>query len=479
VFQDPHLATHTANHDILELKFFNFPPAKAADAKGASSDVKGASSDVKSASTEAKSASTEAKGAVSKGNGGPSAEESDPSSETSELSSEASVVSHETAVPSRGKAAPARATPPARVTAASSRRAEKTYIRYNVNSPEGKVMLAKYAHAVDIMRQLPAYEQHSWQWWWNTHWIKGFPAFLWDLSMKRKTEYIDSLATNYAVPASFRTDAMAVWDGCQAHTTDPSDSEHYQQWFFLPWHRLMLAQFEGVIREVLHDESFTLPYWNPVTGNPDDFIVPAVFREPGSTLYNGTRWFWVNGGERIDNLYRDWINLDALNEKFYIDAPQGGLGFEPRLDANPHFLTHFALGGDMAEFSTVGGDPMFYLHHANMDRLWESWNRLPGRTNPTDPKFLNRKFSYGDRSGKRVDRAVSEAKRTGQMGYEYDAYELAPKPRAKTVASAAIDSTIRALYLAAGHGGGAHNHSMAVAAGNDQGRIAIVQGNPK
>ena len=99
-------------------------------------------------------------------------------------------------------------------------------------------------------------------------------------------------------------------------------------------------------------------------------------------------------------LYRDWISLDALNEKFYIDSANGSLGFEPRLDQNPHFFTHFALGGDMAEFSTVGADPIFYLHHANMDRLWESWNRL-GNKNPTDPKYLNRKFAYGDRSGKR------------------------------------------------------------------------------
>ena len=124
---------------------------------------------------------------------------------------------------------------------------------------------------------------------------------------------------------------------------------------------------------------------------PTILIVPAVFRQPGTPLYNGTRWFWVNGGERIDTLYRDWINLDALNEKFYIDSPTGNLGFNPRLDQNPHFFTHLALGGDMAEFSTVGGDPMFYLHHANIDRLWESWNRL-GNTNPTDPKYLNRKF---------------------------------------------------------------------------------------
>jgi len=116
----------------------------------------------------------------------------------------------------------------------------------------------------------------------------------------------------------------------------------------------MLYQFEGVIREVLHDEDFTLPYWNPVTGNPADLVVPAVFRDPGTTLYNGTRWPWVNGGERIDTLYKDWINLDALNETSYIDSPNGNIGFNPRLDLNPHFLTNVALGGDMANFATVG-----------------------------------------------------------------------------------------------------------------------------
>jgi len=287
------------------------------------------------------------------------------------------------------------------------------------------VMVAKYARAIEIMRELPDHDQRSWKWWWNTHWIKGFPAFLWDHSRKLKTEVIASL------PPEARADAEAVWNGCQAHPYNPSDPEQYQQWYFLPWHRLMLAQFEGVIREVLQDEDFSLPYWNPVTGNPDDFIVPAVFRVPGTTLYNGTRWPWVNGGERIDTIYKEWINLSALNEKFYIDSPTGNLGFNPRMDQNPHFFTHFALGGDMAEFSTVGGDPMFYIHHANIDRLWESWNQL-GNKNPTDPKYLNRVFSYGDRSNKRADLPVSASDRTAQMGYEYDAYELPPQSRRLT-----------------------------------------------
>ena len=212
-------------------------------------------------------------------------------------------------------------------------------------------MLAKYARAIEIMRELPQHDQRSWQWWWNTHWMKGFPAFLWEHSRKLKTEVIATL------PQEARADAEAVWNGCQSHAYDPSDPEHFQQWYFLPWHRLMLHQFEGVIREVLQDEEFSLPYWNPLTGDANDLIVPAVFRDPGSTLYNGTRWPWVNGGARIDVLYKDWLTLDALNEKFYIDSPTGSLGFNPRMDQNPHFFTHFALGGDMAEFSTVGGGP--------------------------------------------------------------------------------------------------------------------------
>jgi Common central domain of tyrosinase/Kelch motif len=373
-FLDPKLVTHTAAHDVLELKFF--APMSAAASK-----------------PRAPSASSSAK-------------------------------------------RPTGATAGARASTDSSK---KVHIRYNVNSPEGQKMLAKYARAVDIMRTLPDDDMRSWTWWWYTHWIKGPPAFLWDFARKKKTQVVASL------PPDKREVAEAVWNGCQAHPYDPTDPEHYQQWYFLPWHRLMLSEFEGVIREVLHDEDFTLPYWNPVTGDPGDLVVPAVFRQPGTTLYNATRWFWVNGGERLDVLWRDWLSLDCLNEKFYIDSPTGSLGFNPRLDLNPHFLTHIALGGDMADFATVGGDPIFYLHHCNLDRIWESWNRL-GNKNPTDPKYLNRKFAYGSRTGGRVDLPVSAGDRVAQLGYEYDAYEKPPRAKLTAKEAAVSDATLKSLY---------------------------------
>ena len=117
----------------------------------------------------------------------------------------------------------------------------------------------------------------------------------------------------------------------------------------------MLYQFEGVIREVLHDEDFSLPYWNPVTGNPADLVVPAVFRDPGSTLYNGTRWPWVNGGERIDTLYRDWLTLDCPQREVLHRLAERQPWVQPQDRPEPALLHSFALGGDMADFATVGG----------------------------------------------------------------------------------------------------------------------------
>ena len=457
-FFDPHIEVHTAAHDVLELNF-GLPPAGAKNdgavpsgvEKNVSSPTSGTPKDADTAPGAAKKISATPSVDVNGVSAAPTADVSDGSAAPSAAFKNVSaVVSKNTNSVS---------------TASSGRK--KPYIRYNVNSPEGQVMLAKYARAVEIMRTLPDYDTHSWNWWWNTHWIKGPPAFLWDFSRKKKTEVIATL------PPEYRETAEAVWDGCQAHPYNPSNPEQYQQWYFLPWHRLMLYEFEGVIREVLHDEDFTLPYWNPVTGDPADLVVPAVFRVPGSALYDGTRWPWVNAGDRIDMLYRDWINLDVLNEKIYIDSPTGNIGFNPRLDVNPHFLTHLALGGDMADFATVGGDPIFYLHHANLDRIWESWDRL-GHTNPTDPKYLNRKFAFGDRSGKRVDLPVSAGDRTAQLGYEYDVYEKPPKPKsASPKALASREATLQEMYHSA-HGGphGAH-HGQNNTGSSEHGQDAI------
>ena len=139
-------------------------------------------------------------------------------------------------------------------------------------------------------------------------------------------------------PAGVRADAEAVWNGCQAHPYNPSDPEQYQQWYFLPWHRLMLSQFEGVIREVLHDEEFSLPYWNPVTGNPtisSSLPCSGIRAARCITARAGPGSMGANGSICSTRTGSLWT---ALNEKLYIDSPTGSLGFNPRLDSEPAFL---------------------------------------------------------------------------------------------------------------------------------------------
>ncbi|HVR23560.1 MAG TPA: hypothetical protein VMU26_09575, partial [Candidatus Polarisedimenticolia bacterium] len=67
------------------------------------------------------------------------------------------------------------------------------------------------------------------------------------------------------------------------------------------------------------------------------------------------------------------------------------------------------------------------------------------------------------RSGKRVDLPVSAADRVAQLGYEYDAYEKAPKPQHLTTEEAAArERTYKDLHEKAmsGPNGAHHAHSV-------------------
>ena len=53
----------------------------------------------------------------------------------------------------------------------------------------------------------------------------------------------------------------------------------------------------------------------------------------------------------------------------------------------------------MSDPDAAALDPIFWLHHANIDRLWEVWRENPvTNINPTDPNWLNGPASQGERS---------------------------------------------------------------------------------
>ena len=98
------------------------------------------------------------------------------------------------------------------------------------------------------------------------------------------------------------------------------------------------------------------------------------------------RNFWVHG---VDSGGR-------------IPAPVHFSSFTGLLEAQPHNTVHVKVGGWMGDPNTAAQHPIFWLHHANIDRLWEHWlDRGDDRANP--PKLRRKPLSL--RPSPQADRA--------------------------------------------------------------------------
>lgn len=64
-----------------------------------------------------------------------------------------------------------------------------------------------------------------------------------------------------------------------------------------------------------------------------------------------------------------------LEGDFILPNPFPTLGF--------HTGGHATLGGDMSDMFTSNADPLFYLFHANLDRVWAKWQA----ENPAERQF--------------------------------------------------------------------------------------------
>jgi Common central domain of tyrosinase len=51
-------------------------------------------------------------------------------------------------------------------------------------------------------------------------------------------------------------------------------------------------------------------------------------------------------------------------------------GFRVEIEAGPHAIMHEWVGGQMKWILASPNDPAFWLHHANLDRIWAQWQEL-------------------------------------------------------------------------------------------------------
>lgn len=77
---------------------------------------------------------------------------------------------------------------------------------------------------------------------------------------------------------------------------------------------------------------------------------------------------------------RSSVSADKVRD--LLNSPNATV-FNGVLDASIHALhggPHNGVGGEMADLFASAGDPLFFLHHAQIDRLWTQWQQLDPAT---------------------------------------------------------------------------------------------------
>ncbi|KAI9298903.1 Di-copper centre-containing protein, partial [Neoconidiobolus thromboides FSU 785] len=161
---------------------------------------------------------------------------------------------------------------------------------------------------------------------------------------------------------------------------------------FLVWHRQFLLEFETELQKV--DPEVSIPYWNwPYdsqapeksglfteryfggNGNPDndDCVEDGAFAN-WEVLYDGS------GKEDKHCLKRRFKNDDGSMGVFYapeaikaiVDKADKYSDLTRTFEAAPHGGPHVAIGGDMRLHSSPN-DPIFWLHHGYVDKVYYDW----------------------------------------------------------------------------------------------------------
>ena len=176
---------------------------------------------------------------------------------------------------------------------------------------------------------------------------------------------------------------------------------------------------------------------------PVAFRVPTLPDDSPNPLFVAARRAEVNAGFSLPDVITS--TAAALAKTTFTAAPLGGdpgfggprTGFAHQgpafgeLEAQPHGPIHVIVGGNtglMTDPDTAAMDPIFWLHHANIDRLWAVWN-LAGGTNPTLKIWLNRSYRLRDAAGTSVRMKPQDVIDTvGQLGYTYESLPAPPPP---------------------------------------------------
>lgn len=263
----------------------------------------------------------------------------------------------------------------------------------------------------------------------------------------------DSVVGNPLCDMYQNQDGVLAWDGetmpgwNQCTHIELNLAEEYH---FLVWHRFYIWHFERIVRELSGKEDFALPYWNYV--EPTQRTMPEIFWSPANQdenpLYSPSRWHYLNEGNPFpeespdSGSFQIGVMLNTTYQSAFSYTQYET--FNRALDDVPHGIVHGSIGGAktnlnqdifnpifnrnmvsglMSDLASAGFDPIFWVHHANIDRLWEQWNRSGnGALISLDTlKKYPKEYLFFDEKGDSVRYSMDEVfEQAYSMDYVYD-----------------------------------------------------------
>lgn len=188
------------------------------------------------------------------------------------------------------------------------------------------------------------------------------------------------------------TDHNAHQWGVHTHKAEGHEGRN-----FSAWHREYLGKLEARLR--LTNPLVNVPYWNWI----EDRAVPIQLSNPADLVAWGvTRNFKSN-------------NLPTQSEINALMSETNFVDFQNSLES-VHNAVHNAVGGTMGK-TTSPADPLFWLHHAFVDKLWSDWRKVhSGNTAILKPSNLQETLLEPPI----ITRKVSQVIITTQLGYVYE-----------------------------------------------------------
>lgn len=244
------------------------------------------------------------------------------------------------------------------------------------------------------------------------------------------------------------------------HCTEANE-DHPQvhwSWNFLPWHRGYLYFLERILadcltKQGLDGDNFALPYWDwtvhkeipntrerkakglasPFFGyDPtlEDMVNPDGLSFDNSALYEGNRGPSITKPEMDPKNELTQDSKDHVTETLGFMSPQyiglmlttpweqflgspvtdrqtgqGLLEQGPHNDGHDWVGSRFGKNRTMGTLRTAAGDPMFYMHHGNIDRIWSLYKK-----EQPDPKgdWGKQQYNFLDIDGSTLTLSVQD-----------------------------------------------------------------------